>query len=126
MATVLVCWILRYVRLTDGKLTLRRGDGNLTYAILSIGFLAQYLPWVLVPRSMYMYHYFASVPFIILATAVLLDRIPQKKPALRKTLMVVYVIGSIVFFVMFFPYASGYLTSTKWLDAMKWFSKLYY
>jgi len=28
---------------------------------------------------------------------------------------------------MFFPYASGYLTSTEWLDAMKWFSsRLYY
>jgi hypothetical protein len=31
-----------------------------------------------------------------------------------------------VFFVMFFPYASGWLTSTKWLDAMKWFPRIYY
>ena len=40
--------------------------------------------------------------------------------------MALYLVGALVFFVMFFPYASGWLTSTDWLDAMKWFSKLYY
>ena len=124
MAAVLIGFVLRYVRVRGGRLRLRQGDGNLTLVILSIAFLAQYLPWVLVPRSMYMYHYFASVPIIILATAYWLEKLP--KPKLRYGLMAVYVLGAAVFFVLFFPYASGYLTSTSWLDAMKWFSKLYY
>lgn len=124
MAAVLIGFVLRYVRVRGGHLRLRQGDGNLTLVILSIAFLAQYLPWVLVPRSMYMYHYFASVPIIILATAYWLEKIP--KPKIRYGLMAVYVLGAAVFFVLFFPYASGYLTSTSWLDAMKWFSKLYY
>ena len=94
--------------------------------VLAVGFLAQYLPWVLVPRSMYIYHYFASVPFIILATAWWLDRLPRSRPRLRMGVMALYLVGALVFFVMFFPYASGWLTSTGWLDAMKWFSKLYY
>jgi len=75
---------------------------------------------------MYIYHYFASVPFIILATAVLLDQITERKPVLRLALTSIYLAGAVAFFIMFFPYASGYLTSTEWLDAMKWFRGLYY
>ena len=151
-------------------------DEGMTVLVISIGFLAQYLPWVLVPRSMYMYHYFASVPFIILATmvclrwlgkthpavryallgvwivaiealcvsqfawplwpmlladglyalAVVWDRKTARKPLATYGLPVGYVLFAAAFFVMFFPYASGWLTSTEWLDAMKWFSKLYY
>ncbi len=126
MAAVLLCWLLRYVTLQDGRIALRAGDGYLTFAILAVAFLAQYLPWVLVPRSMYMYHYFASVPFIIIATAVMMDKLFAANKTAYRIAIAVYIAGSIVFFVMFFPYASGYLTNTRWLDAMKWFSKLYY
>ena len=73
-----------------------------------------------------MYHYFASVPFIIMATAVLIVKLTHSRPALRKAVITFYLLGIVVFFVMFFPYASGYLTRIEWLDAMKWFSKLYY
>ncbi len=126
MVVVLVAWAGKYVQVQNGSLRLRQGDGDLTLPVLGIGFLAQFLPWALVPRGTYMYHYFASVPFIILATTWLLDRYAPKNPKQRFALMAVYVAGAAVFFVMFFPYASGWLCSTEWLDAMKWFSKLYY
>ena len=126
MIGVLCLTFLKYFRLEEGKLGVRWGDGELTYIIISIGFLAQYLPWVLVPRSMYIYHYFASVPFIILATAVLIDKLTKKRPQLHLAAVCIYLVGAVAFFIMFFPYASGYLTSVEWLDAMKWFSKLYY
>ena len=105
---------------------LKQGDGDLTLLVLTIGFLAQYLPWMLVPRSMYIYHYFASVPFIILSTAWWLDRIPKSRPKWRYGVMIAYLIGAAIFFVMFFPYASGWLTSINWLNALKWFPGLYY
>lgn len=122
---VLAACVLKYLNLRSG-VSLRQGDGDLTLPVLAVGFLAQYLPWVLVPRSMYIYHYFASVPFIILAAAWWLDRLPRSRPRLRMGVMALYLVGALAFFVMFFPYASGWLTSTGWLDAMKWFSKLYY
>ena len=125
MLGALVACAAKYLNLRSG-VSLRQGDGDLTLPVLAVGFLAQYLPWVLVPRSMYIYHYFASVPFIILATAWWLDRLPRSRPRLRMGVMALYLVGALVFFVMFFPYASGWLTSTGWLDAMKWFSKLYY
>ena len=107
-----------------GGLRLRQGDGNLSIALIVLGFLTQYLPWVLVPRSMYMYHYFASVPFIILATIYLFNLIPNMKA--KRALLIGYVVLSAMFFAMFYPYASGMLTPTWWLDWLKWFPKLYY
>lgn len=123
MAAVFALFIHKYVRFRGG-LRLREGDGNLTVALVGLGFLTQYLPWVLVPRSMYMYHYFASVPFIILATALVFNLLPQGK--LRKWAMIVYVALAAAFFAMFYPYASGLLTPTSWLDWLKWFPRIYY
>ena len=114
MLGALAACVLKYLNLRSG-VSLRQGDGDLTLPVLAVGFLAQYLPWVLVPRSMYIYHYFASVPFIILAAAWWLDRLPRSRPraphgghgpvpgwrpgVLRDVL----------------SYASGWLTSTGWL-----------
>ncbi len=123
MVIVFGLFVSKYLAVRGG-LRYRQGDGNLTLTVIVVGFLAQYLPWVLVPRSMYIYHYFASVPFIILATAVVFDLIRNAK--LRKWLMFAFVLFAAVFFVMFFPYASGLLTPTWWLDWLKWFPKIYY
>ena len=123
MLGVIVALVCKYIRLGCRGLELRHGNGDLSLYTIVIGFAAQFLPWVLVPRSMYMYHYFASVPFIILATVWWIGRI--QKPKAKAVVLTVYLTGAAVFFVMFFPYASGWLTSTQWLDCMKWVSKIY-
>lgn len=123
MPGVIGALLCKYFRFGGKGLEIRRGDGDLSLYVIVVGFAAQFLPWVLVPRSMYMYHYFASVPFIIVATVWWMGRI--RKPKARKIVMAVYLVGAAVFFGMFFPYASGWLTSTKWLDSMKWVSQIY-
>lgn len=124
MVGVLVSFLLKYISFGKNGIALRKGNGQLTLFVIVVGFLAQYLPWMLVPRSMYIYHYFASVPFVILSTAWFIGMISNKR--IRNLVIVVYLLGAIVFFVMFFPYASGVMTNVRWLDAMKWFSRLYY
>ncbi len=168
----------KYVRVKGGLRPVQ-GDGNLALPILAVSFLAQYLPWVLVPRSMFIYHYFASVPFLILATAavpllaadikrkrmaVTLFAIPMAgyygellvalllhtravsatdgllaaamllvltmlllaSPKRNRWPMAAYVALAAVFFALFYPYASGLVTPTGWLDWLKWFPKIYY
>ena len=41
------------------------------YGWIGIGFASNYLPWVLVPRVTFVYHYFASVPFLVLSLTLL-------------------------------------------------------
>lgn len=117
--------IKKYLTVRSGVLRPRQGNGDMTLYIIVISFLAQYLPWVLVPRSMYMYHYFASVPFIMLAVTYWLSLIKRKK--LSMWLIIGYIAVSAAMFVFFYPYASGMVTSNAWLDAVKrLFAGLYY
>ena len=78
-----------------------RADG-----FILIGFASQYLPWALIARSTFIYHFFASVPFVILAlVSVSEDLSSYKKPC--KYLMPGLLIGAAVLFVMFYPVLSG-------------------
>ncbi len=100
---------------------------NIWPAVLAISFLAQYLPWVTVPRGTYIYHYFPSVPFIILALTLWHDALNERAQKAARYAAIVFVTIAAVLFVAFFPYLSGVRVSTQWLDAMKWFPNwLYY
>lgn len=88
--------------------------------MILVGFAAQLVPWMLVPRGTYIYHFFACIPFLILATMWWLGQIQQKKWRYGAALL--YIIGALVFFVIFFPYASGRLTEIQRLIQSK---KLY-
>lgn len=96
------------------------------YGLLILCFLVQFMPWVLVPRGTYIYHYFPSVPFIILCTGLCLDKMQERWP--RKTMLLGGIILFVAFalFIAFFPYASGIETSRSWLQAMQWFDQWIY
>ena len=111
--------------------------------LLVISFAAQYLPWVLVPRGTYIYHYFPSIPFVILCTGLIaeylygfvLSRITADGAVQERTgradrimliLLIVYLMIVLALFIALFPYASGITVRTGWLDAVNWFGNLYY
>jgi dolichyl-phosphate-mannose--protein O-mannosyl transferase len=95
--------------------------------MLIIAFLAQYLPWVAVPRGTYIYHYFPAVPFIILALVLWQDAFVLRKARRARKAGIAFVVLAALLFVAFFPYLSGVRVSTAWLDALKWFPGwLYY
>ena len=89
--------------------------------LIAVGFLSAYLPWVLVSRLTFIYHYFASVPFIILATAQGLRYIERRSAKLAHALMALLVSVAIALFIAFFPLASGIEVPRAWCDAMNWF-----
>lgn len=101
-------------------------DHDPTLLFVTVGFLAQFLPWVLVPRGTYIYHYFASIPFLILFIVIALERIGQRWPGAVRILIPAYLVITLLFFIGYFPYASGILTPTGWLDAMKGLLNVYY
>ena len=72
MIAVALIWAGRHVT-RQGGVQLHTPQNDTRPAILLIGFAAQFVPWTLVPRGTYIYHYFPSVPFIILAVALCVD-----------------------------------------------------
>lgn len=118
----LYCWFKGHIyRIADreGVIHLRRKDWNVAPAFILIGLLAQFLPWVLVPRGTYIYHYFASVPFLILGTTLLLHRITQKWPKQGWWIWSGYLVLCLIWFIILFPYASGITVPEEWLDFIR-------
>lgn len=92
----------------------RRMD-KVTWFLL-IGFLSQYLPWVLVPRSMFIYHYFTCTPFFILMIALCIMELEERFAWARKV-TVWYLCGALLLFVAFYPVLSG-------IPIPSWYGKL--
>ena len=96
----------------------RSDDTGLT---ISVGFLSQYLPWVLVPRSTFIYHYFASVPFIIMATAFLMGRLEKRSRRAFAVCAGILVCLALILFIMFYPLESGMPVSRNYAQYLRWF-----
>jgi hypothetical protein len=93
-------------------------------SLLLVGFLAEFLPWALVPRSMFIYHYFASTPFIMLCLVWLLSRWEARSPAAARRVRVVRfaLVGvAAAMFIGFYPFATGVSFPRSWANAMNWF-----
>lgn len=88
---------------------------------LFVAYMAQYLPWCLVSRTTYMYHYFPSVPFITLMIGYAVYRIVNGS-AKRRRIAYFYVGAAILLFLLFYPVLSGYPIEKQWVyDYLKWF-----
>ncbi len=103
----------------EGVWQLQRSDWDVVPAFTLIGLLAQFLPWVLVPRGTYIYHYFASVPFLMLGTVLMLHHITKRSPKAGKWLLIGHLGLCLVWFVLLFPYASGIMTPNGWMDFIR-------
>ena len=92
---------------------------------LCVSYLAQYLPWCLISRLTFIYHYFPSVPFVVLmimyAAYKLKNRMSQKNFYLALGL---YGAGAVGLFLLFYPVLSGQTVSLnfvsqylRWMDS---------
>ena len=99
----------------------RADEDDRAMPVIAVGFLSAYLPWVLVSRLTFIYHYFASVPWIIIATALGLKYLSRHQKKLAVALAAVLGIAAIALFIGFYPLASGVEVPRAWCDAMNWF-----
>jgi dolichyl-phosphate-mannose-protein mannosyltransferase len=90
---------------------------------LVVGFASQYLPWMFISRTLFIYHYFASTIFIVLMVVYCLSRyVEEKKKKSRIILFWGYLIIAVSLFLLYYPVLAGkpidYAFAYKWL---KWF-----
>ncbi|MCL1834707.1 MAG: glycosyltransferase family 39 protein [Oscillospiraceae bacterium] len=95
----MVVMVLRLVRQRDGKAL-----------FILIGYLSQLLPWVFISRIVFVYHYFPSTLFLVLAIAHLFNTILESKHSWRKASVYAYTAASGVVFGMFYPALTGVWT----------------
>jgi dolichyl-phosphate-mannose-protein mannosyltransferase len=88
--------------------------------VILIAYFSQYIPWMLVSRLTFIYHYFAMVPFLILCIVYIMKVILEKKPKLW-IYAVAYLTLVFVLFVMFYPVLSGMVINKGYVDVLRWF-----
>ena len=123
--TVACVWIWARGRREQQRITHPASLDTGTVFLL-IGLAAQYLPWMMVPRGTYIYHYFGSVPFLILGECICMDQIIRRWPKAGKAVMYTILGMALAGFILFFPYASGVYAPTGWLDLGQRFLSIWY
>lgn len=117
----LVWWVGILASLNMLRLALFKKDRNAIF--LLVGYCAQYLPWSLISRDTFMYHYFPSVPFIVLmivySLTALKSRLSRKDFLL---ILVVYGLATFVLFIVFYPVLSGQPVDSAYVAKyLRWF-----
>ena len=100
-------------------------DKNVLF--LLVGFGAQFIPWMMVNRATFIYHYFGSVPFIILALTYVLMKWSTRNKNVTYIMMALAA-ATVALFVMFYPALSampipdGYARLLEWFPTWQFFS----
>jgi len=90
---------------------------NKTAKFLTIGYFAQYLPWCLVMRTTYLYHYFPSVPFVILMITFMFRRYVDPKV---KEATILYPMVAFTLFVVFYAVLTGIPVPAWYINILRW------
>ena len=111
----------------DGDITDRGARNMEVLLFLLIGVACNLLPWLGVGRSTFLYHYFATTPFIMMFTVFCLRELARKKPSMAGKLTVALLLLSLLFFVMFKPVWTGTPVSADYITTyLKWFDSWYF
>lgn len=77
-----------------------------------------------VSRCTFIYHYFPSLIFAILALVYWATRFKARFPRLARPSITVYCVLVFVLFAAFYPFATGMTIPRDYADAMNWFKAL--
>lgn len=92
---------------------------NLPAIFITVFFFFQWLPYVLISRITFVYHFYVNVPFLCLATAYFLNKYWKTKWG--KAATIAYFAVVVFLFWLFYPVISGTPTSTSSIESLKWF-----
>jgi dolichyl-phosphate-mannose-protein mannosyltransferase len=107
-------------KITKRPQTVESGSRGKDLAAIFIAtfFFFQWLPYVLISRVTFIYHFYVNVPFLCLASAYFLSKYWSTKWG--KTAAVAYFASVVVMFGLFYSVISGTPASTSWIDSLKW------
>ncbi|WP_438445933.1 glycosyltransferase family 39 protein [Gorillibacterium sp. sgz5001074] len=99
---------------------------NLGMTVVLTAFFSQYLPWMLVTRLTFIYHYFAMVPFLVLCLVYVMKRLNDDYKVSRKV-NVIFMAAVFVLFVLFYPVLSGMVVDKDYVRyTLRWFGSWFF
>ncbi len=119
----ILTWAGLLAVLTMGWLGIFKKDKRSLF--IFIGYLSQLLPWVLVSRLTFAYHYFPCMVFIVLAVCHVMDMLRR---SYRRWRVPVYgfTTACVLMFIMFYPVLAGTKVSTDYIQTfLKWIPNMW-
>lgn len=113
----LIWWLTPIAVGISVKFATKEKDSTIWLVIL--GFIFSLLPWVFVTRLSFIYHYFPSAIFGILAIGFVIDNLIIKHPKSKKY-VVAYLVLCAVFFLIFLPVTTGVPVAKEYIEALEW------
>ena len=115
----LVCW--GGILAVGGMVWVAVRDKDERAVFILVGYLANLMPWVLVSRLTFAYHYFPCLVFLVLAIGWLFADLCRRDRKWRLS------VGGftgvcVALFIMFYPVLSGVRASSAYTDVLKWFA----
>lgn len=110
------CGIIAFIYLLINCVCTRKKE-NL---FILVFILCTYLPYALIGRVMFMYHFFPTLPFMMLAIVSLVKWITEKMK--NNSFYIFYIALVILLFIIFYPVVSGMVTTSDYIDSLKWLS----
>lgn len=99
------------------------------FIVVFVGILAGLLPWALVTRCVFLYHYFSTIPFMMLLTLLLFFHVERKYPR-TGWLKWAWLIAAVIVFLLMLPAVSGFLVPNVYAkfieNVLTPFGKVYY
>ncbi|MFI3169999.1 MAG: phospholipid carrier-dependent glycosyltransferase [Faecalibacterium sp.] len=113
-----LCWVgaAAWLRLALRAL---KGKGTFVGNALIVLLLSQLMPWLLVTRCTFLYHYFPSFLFTMAAIGLWFQDLRSQNEERAYTLASGLLTLAIFFFVWFYPVLSGLPVGTLWAQTLK-------
>jgi len=91
---------------------------------ITVIFFFQWIPYVLISRLTFIYHFYVNVPFLCLASAYFINRYWRYKWG--KVATIAFFVSVVAMFGLFYPVISGTPAPTSFIDSLKWFKSWYF
>lgn len=115
----LIWWTGLFTMLATTVLSIRRKDGMAV--MLVIAYFSQYVPWMLVPRETFLYHYFAMVPFMIISIMYIFMLLEEHYKWSSKV-RYGFISVATALFIVFYPALSGTMAAEGYItNVLRWF-----
>jgi len=105
----------------------KTGEGyNFVFLFILLPFLLQWLPYILITRILFIYHFVAYLPFMIFAVTYCLNLPFEKRWSSRKrgllftSLVLSFLIVTLALFFLFYPVISGYPVAYEYKEGLRW------
>jgi dolichyl-phosphate-mannose-protein mannosyltransferase len=107
--------LLKIVKSAGKKL----GEVGLPALFIAVFFFFQWVPYMLISRVTFIYHFYVNVPFLCLASAYVISKYWSNKWV--KVAAVAYFAVVVAMFALFYTVISGLPASNEWIESLKWF-----